>query len=668
MNRHLVVLIGALCATGAFAQTGEMDDSSVAPQTPMATSSARKMAADALGLPDQPAAPAVDLPHVPHVASVADLPPVFDRALDVTARMEAVRSHPRAQHWQHVDLPRRTAAPASPTRAATQGAAAAARLVYRHESDAQASENTVSILEVLALQPLPALRNPAAEQLLAHREALFWYPLTNERPVAVASAEDPEAVTVMPTAQAAAQTTAQAEQPQPQPNPAPQPQPQAPAVVPVLVQREPEPGQPPAPSVDFMNNNPPAEPPAVASDSPASMLADGTAEQEDAAQSQSRMQRQQQSAGASTSGFPQVELLGVAQPMVDMSVPTAMATVFMAEQVAEAGATSAALASSQGETKGSTAAVVAAGSAAIVAAGSAAIVAAGSPAFGDTNAAESGSPPAQADSLPVKATPTAALPSRTGLIEKAMAHAVGGSTALPADGNVSTVANATQDPGAQHNTQRSVHDSAQLGEEHPWQDSVRVEASTRTAKVQLADSDQAAGQGALLQEVEVVAVAQPQVDKVGWISDLSTEMKQVAFGDSRLLAASDSKLDGLRGGFDGGNGLQVSFGITRVAYINGALATTNSLTIADVGKITADQAAQLNKQAGGINVVQNGPNNQYLGNPSGSLPGTVIQNTLNNQTITTKTVIDASANSAGILRNMNLQRTLNDAVGSGLRR
>ncbi|MBP0623569.1 flagellin [Cupriavidus consociatus] len=52
------------------------------------------------------------------------------------------------------------------------------------------------------------------------------------------------------------------------------------------------------------------------------------------------------------------------------------------------------------------------------------------------------------------------------------------------------------------------------------------------------------------------------------------------------------KLDEMRGGFEM-PGLQVSFGIERAVYINGALVVATSINIPDVGRITADQAARL---------------------------------------------------------------------------
>ncbi|CAG9173912.1 flagellin [Cupriavidus pinatubonensis] len=52
------------------------------------------------------------------------------------------------------------------------------------------------------------------------------------------------------------------------------------------------------------------------------------------------------------------------------------------------------------------------------------------------------------------------------------------------------------------------------------------------------------------------------------------------------------RLEEMRGGFDAG-GLQVSFGIERAVYINGALVVATTLNIPDVGRITTDQASRL---------------------------------------------------------------------------
>lgn len=60
-----------------------------------------------------------------------------------------------------------------------------------------------------------------------------------------------------------------------------------------------------------------------------------------------------------------------------------------------------------------------------------------------------------------------------------------------------------------------------------------------------------------------------------------------------------AKLDEARGGFDVG-GLQVGFGIDRAVYVNGSLAVATSISIPDVSRITAAQAAQLQQALGGV--------------------------------------------------------------------
>lgn len=164
------------------------------------------------------------------------------------------------------------------------------------------------------------------------------------------------------------------------------------------------------------------------------------------------------------------------------------------------------------------------------------------------------------------------------------------------------------------------------------------------------------------------------------------------------MAASNRMLDSMRGGFDLGDGLLVSFGITRSVSINGNLIVTTSFNIPDLSRITPAQAALVNQQAGSFNLVQNGPGNTVQ--PSGttvaassvspgpltlntsapqsgtggvtvggatvtSAPingaslGTFIQNTLNNQQIQSQTVINASTNSLGAYKALNMYSGLN---------
>lgn len=138
--------------------------------------------------------------------------------------------------------------------------------------------------------------------------------------------------------------------------------------------------------------------------------------------------------------------------------------------------------------------------------------------------------------------------------------------------------------------------------------------------------------------------------------------------ESIWLAASDRTLDQFRGGFDLGAGLVVSFGISRAVYVNGQLMTSTSFQVGDISKLSSTQASALNQQiASQTQVVQNGPGNTV--DPGAlTIPfATYIQNTLNNQTIRSQTVIQASTNGLGIMKSLNLQTTLNDSITNALR-
>ena len=103
-------------------------------------------------------------------------------------------------------------------------------------------------------------------------------------------------------------------------------------------------------------------------------------------------------------------------------------------------------------------------------------------------------------------------------------------------------------------------------------------------------------------------------------------------------------------------------------YINGQLATTTSLNVADVTRLSAEQARTLGSIGGTLAVVQNGPGNSFqTGAIAPGTIGTVIQNTLNNQKIQGVTVINAAVNSLQVLRALNLQNALTSVVGASAR-
>jgi hypothetical protein len=132
------------------------------------------------------------------------------------------------------------------------------------------------------------------------------------------------------------------------------------------------------------------------------------------------------------------------------------------------------------------------------------------------------------------------------------------------------------------------------------------------------------------------------------------------------VAISEEKLDTMRGGFDVANGLKVSFGVSRMAYVNGNLVTQTSFNIPDLSNMTTQQAQALAAANMG-SMLQNGAGNVAQQGAVQGLSGAVIQNTLSNQNIQSLTTINASVNSLGFFKNMNLGATLNNALMNSIR-
>lgn len=134
-------------------------------------------------------------------------------------------------------------------------------------------------------------------------------------------------------------------------------------------------------------------------------------------------------------------------------------------------------------------------------------------------------------------------------------------------------------------------------------------------------------------------------------------------------AVSEGRLDDMRGGFDvpSAAGLRIAFGIERAVYINGDLVASMSVNIPDVAHITAAQAQQLSNVVNTVNIVQNGPGNAVaadVGAGGAAAAATVIQNSLNNQTLQAITTINAAVNSLPQFRQLNLANALQGALSN----
>ena len=112
-------------------------------------------------------------------------------------------------------------------------------------------------------------------------------------------------------------------------------------------------------------------------------------------------------------------------------------------------------------------------------------------------------------------------------------------------------------------------------------------------------------------------------------------------------------LDALRGGFVLPSGLQVSFGFERLVHVNGALVSALRVQVADVARISAEEAAQL-ALLGQTQRLQVGTA-QAVQAQAGNL---VIQNALDGQRIQVQSTLDASSNALGMLQALNAAQVL----------
>lgn len=131
------------------------------------------------------------------------------------------------------------------------------------------------------------------------------------------------------------------------------------------------------------------------------------------------------------------------------------------------------------------------------------------------------------------------------------------------------------------------------------------------------------------------------------------------------MTVGDTTLEAMRGGFDLGGGLMVSFGISRAITVNGVLLAATTFNVPDVARITPVQAAALERQMNSANLVQVGPNNSVTSVASLPAAGTVVQNTLDNQTIQTRTLIDTTTNALSLTKSINAAGALRDALIRG---
>lgn len=127
-------------------------------------------------------------------------------------------------------------------------------------------------------------------------------------------------------------------------------------------------------------------------------------------------------------------------------------------------------------------------------------------------------------------------------------------------------------------------------------------------------------------------------------------------GPSAWPRLDDGALEAQRGGFRLPSGLHVSFGFERTVRVNGELVSALRVQVADVGRISADEAAQL-ATLGQTQLVRIGGGEAVQAQAG----GLVIQNFLDGQRIQVQSALEASSNALGMLQALNTAQALQAA-------
>jgi hypothetical protein len=116
---------------------------------------------------------------------------------------------------------------------------------------------------------------------------------------------------------------------------------------------------------------------------------------------------------------------------------------------------------------------------------------------------------------------------------------------------------------------------------------------------------------------------------------------------------SDSRLDSLRGGADVSPALHISFGLDRLTSVNGTLIASTQFQVQDIGHVTPAEAQAIQQSLGSLLTVSNGHASLTQLSAGNQSLGTVIQNSLPNQSIKNIVTLDVTTNSLTLLRASN---------------
>lgn len=132
------------------------------------------------------------------------------------------------------------------------------------------------------------------------------------------------------------------------------------------------------------------------------------------------------------------------------------------------------------------------------------------------------------------------------------------------------------------------------------------------------------------------------------------------------MAVDSATLDATRGGFLTADGLVVTLGLERLVSINGNVIERTRMQLGDIGKLARGEGTLSRDALGELRLIQNGDVRTMAGDARNLLGGTVIQNSLNDQIIKNQTSINATVNTAGMLRALNFGSSLNNALSTAV--
>ncbi|MGI4720450.1 MAG: hypothetical protein ACRYGO_04390 [Janthinobacterium lividum] len=127
-------------------------------------------------------------------------------------------------------------------------------------------------------------------------------------------------------------------------------------------------------------------------------------------------------------------------------------------------------------------------------------------------------------------------------------------------------------------------------------------------------------------------------------------------------AVDAGTLDEARGGFETPGGLNLSLGIERVVSINGEVMSRTNVALGDLATATTEQLAQARDALGSARLIQLGNGNFMASDLGLGNGGTLVQNTLDDQTIKTYTTITSTVNSMALIKDLNFNSTVRDAI------